>query len=637
MGTSYRIKVVQNNKSFYTTPDLKSGMGATVIPAVRGPSKPTKFNTGETQRIVQLFGAGRFETLEAIAYNNKYPLWISAPASCGVTSALLITNKGLKPIGLSLDDKDRVLNLSNLMLQYPAGKGDGENAVFEVTIPRDRLPNIDGYTPMIFITIGDEVLSLGTGDYNTDEHTISLPLTKEIDIAGTTKQITGNGTLKLHDDNEQLTLSFTFDDSCVDITKGKQVMFRITSDANQISDLDVYGVVGMRFPCKDFLSVLLSKSDKGNLNLDLIDTKSGRSVTGYPIETSLIKGKEDATGKLIYCNELFKDDDYIFVESNDNFDFENNKIVISDIPELANFKFGNRGVACDGQTLAKGWEKFKDFKKYPADVYFDVTGETEIPSTFSSLRTAIPYKRFLYPHAVNSTPTDAAQTKPAVDNRGICAFWGSAYILNPYEKTGNLLSTLMGEIASRYADAIVYSYGGRAVAWGDENQVGGQLSQGRIVEFLYNATEDEMKALDKLGINPVVLNELFGPMVASRRTTDSSGSDYSYADYSMITDYCIERIVNEVLPYQLIKFNDDIHRAIVREKAQNILKPLLIAPNNVIRDYAIKCDSDNNGDDILEQQLFVLTIAIKVTPKSEYIQFNFINSAQGGSVEEDAK
>jgi hypothetical protein len=226
---------------------------------------------------------------------------------------------------------------------------------------------------------------------------------------------------------------------------------------------------------------------------------------------------------------------------------------------------------------------------------------------------------------------------PNVQNRGICAFWGSAYIMNLYEPTGNLLSTLMGEVASRYADARVLSFGGRAVAWGDENQVGGQLNQGRIINFLYDAKEDEMQQLDKYRINPIVLNELFGPMVASRRTTDTSDTDYSYSDYSMLMDYAIERIINEVLPYQLIKFNDDNHRAVVRAKAELILKPMTQAPNNVIRDYAIKCDSENNGNDVLTQQLFVLSVAVKMTPKSEQILLNFINSAQGGSVEEDVK
>ena len=105
----------------------------------------------------------------------------------------------------------------------------------------------------------------------------------------------------------------------------------------------------------------------------------------------------------------------------------------------------------------------------------------------------------------------------------------------------------------------------------------------------------------------------------------------------MIIDYCVERIVNEVLPYQLIKFNDDNHRAIVRAKAELILKPLTQAPNNVIRDFAIKCDSENNNDEVLTRQEFILAIAIKVTPKSEFVRFFFVNSAQGGSVEEDVR
>ena len=153
----------------------------------------------------------------------------------------------------------------------------------------------------------------------------------------------------------------------------------------------------------------------------------------------------------------------------------------------------------------------------------------------------------------------------------------------------------------------------------------------------YDAKESEMQQLDKFRVNPIVLNEIFGPMVASRRTTSTEENDYSYADYSMIIDYCVERIVKEVLPYQLIKFNDDAHRAIVRAKAELILKPLVQPPNNVLRDYAIKCDAENNGDDVLTKQEFVLSVAIQPTPKSEFIRFNFINSAQSGRVEEDVK
>jgi hypothetical protein len=61
--SSYRIKVMLNNKSFTVGPDISAGQGATVIPATRGPMKPVKINRGETERIRQLFSADRYDVL----------------------------------------------------------------------------------------------------------------------------------------------------------------------------------------------------------------------------------------------------------------------------------------------------------------------------------------------------------------------------------------------------------------------------------------------------------------------------------------------------------------------------------------------------------------------------------------------
>lgn len=621
MATSYRIKVNLNNKSFFTTPDAASGTGATVIPADRGPMKPVKLGRGETERIVQLFGADRYETLEAIAYNNKYPLWISAPSVCGSTAAVLLTDEGLIPAPLSLDGGPDSLDFSDLRLQLAAGTGDGKTTAFGASVDARLLPPADGgngYIPKVCVALEGECHDATTtwdaelpgGGFNIDGGEL------------------GSGILTFSDG--KAAAKFTF---AKPPAKGEKVAIRVATD---VSD-KAYAAIGMRFPCDDFLAVAVYKSEReGFLTLDVKTRKNGGyfARAGYPLEFSLERGATSAAGALVYAPVLMRDDDFLFIQPNDNVPM-NVELWEGGSETPVDLEGGDRGARCGGTALVAGWEQFKEFKKYPADIYFDVTGEREIPMELSALRASIPYRRFLYPCPMTMKASEVE--KPSVDDRGICAFWGAAYIINPYAKTGDLLSTLMGEVASRYADARVHSYGGRAVAWGDENQVGGQLSQGRVVKFLYDATEDEMRALDKLGVNPIVLNELFGPMVASRRTTDSSGSDYGYADYSMVVDYCLERIVTDVLPYQLIKFNDDDHRSVVAGKADAVLKPLTVAPNNVIRDYAVKCDGENNGDDILSQQMFVLTVAIKVTPKSEYIQFNFINSAQGGSVEDDVK
>jgi hypothetical protein len=623
MATSYRIKVLLNNKSFTVGPDIATGMGATVIPADRGPILPVKLNKGETERIRMLFGANRYEVLEAIAYNNKYPLWVSAPHSGGSFGALLLTDTGLRPCPVSFSGDPDTIDFTNLVLQFKAGISDGKTAAWAITLDGGLFPAWTAEsTPTASLVIGDIPYD-ATLTWNESQSVFDITVSGQ-----------GNGTAEI--DGDTIVIDFAFNEPNIP-PKGTPVSFRFTTDASKL-EFPVYAIIGMRFPCDDFLAAAVYKAEtEGNLILDLQYKKKGvyYQQSGYPIEMSLVKGTVDGSGLLIYAPELLRKEDFIYVLPNPEVALDWD-VWTGGSDDLVDFKGGFRGAKCTGQLLVDGWEQFKEFKKYPADIYFDSTADPLIPPEMSVLRAEIPYRRFLYPQPIGILPSDIVGP-PMVQNRGIGTFWGAAYIMNLYEPTGNLLSTLMGEVASRYADARVFSYGGRAVAWGDENQVGGQLNQGRIVKFLYDAKEDEMKQLDKYRVNPIVLNELFGAMVASRRTTDTSETDYSYEDYSMIIDYCVERIVNEVLPYQLIKFNDDNHRSVVRAKAELILKPLLQEPNNVIRDFAIKCDSENNNDDVLTQQLFILTVAIKVTPKSEFIQFNFINSAQGGSVEEDVK
>jgi len=620
---SWRLKVQLNDKSASVGAATATGMGATVLPCGRGRTKPVKINRGETERIRQLFGATRYEVLEAIAYNTKYPLWISAPNVGGASAGLLITENGLKPVTFVGEDENAI-DLANLPMQAKAGVGNGVTVSFSATFSADVFPTFStgdtaSYMPKCYYVVNGVAKELSVS-WNASDHAYSLS------ADGVTGTITSA--------ESAVSVSLTFETAPAD---GVAVSIRMTTNTKALTK-KVYGLVGMRYACDDYMAAAVYKSENsGNLVLDLQQKRKGINypMTSYPKEFSLKKGTKNASGLIIYAPTLFKDDDNIFVKVN-----ESEEMVwdtwAGDSSDLVDFKGGYRGIEPDGTLLTEAWDQFKDIKKYPTDIYFDTTANEAVPTAFSALRDGFAkYKTYLYPQAVCTAADMLSKIPLSLSNRGIKTFWGAAYIQNPYEPTGDLISTLMGEVAAKYADALVYSYGGRACAWADENQVGGQLSMGRIVEFVYNCTEDEAKAMDTGRVNPIGPNELFGPIIMSRRSTDKSAGNYSYADYSAIVDYCVERIYNEVLPYQLIKFNDDAHRATVRNKADLILKPLLAAPNNVLREYAIKCDSENNGDDVLAQEAFVLTVAIKVTPKSETILFNFINSAAGASITED--
>jgi hypothetical protein len=423
-----------NNKSFTVGADMATGQGVTVIPATRGPMKPVKINRGETERIRQLFVADRYEVLEAIAYNNKYPLWMSAPASGGANAAMLMTDSGLLPIPIVLGGEPEELDMSNLWMQFLTGTSDGETQAYELLFPSALIPAVEGYIPHAMIIIGDE--------------SKDATLTWNAQIRGFDIMVpgVGSGTVTPSISQENLLLNWVFDQNKVP-PKGVKFSARFTTDTTQLAS-QVYALIGMRFPCADYMAVAIYKSEnEGNLMLDLRYIKKGvyYQQSGYPVEFSLTKGTVNGSGANIYIGEILKFDDFIFgIPSPDNqFDWDT---WTGGSDDLVNFEGGDRGVSCNGNMLVDGWEQFKEFKKYPADIYFDVTADPLIPPEFSALRTsAAPYRRFLYPYPMTIRPSEITQP-PNVQNRGICAFWGSAYIMNLYEPTGNLLSTLMAKL-----------------------------------------------------------------------------------------------------------------------------------------------------------------------------------------------
>jgi len=606
---TWRIVVNLINRSNSVKSPPPSGMGATVIPAIRGKNTPVKIQKGQTSRILQLYGGDSYHVLEAIAYNDKYPLWICAPHKNGVQSALLLTNDGLEPITILNDEVDFTALLTSAFM----GKGQSGVNVYAATL---------GFINKL---TANWKMSLMVGGQ-------SHPLTVTSG-AGTTLNITcslGSGTVDT--DTGQAELEF----ASVPV-EGVPIYLRYEVDVSDTA----YALFGMTFPCEDFLGMSVTSAEKDNrLNITLAEKENGvyTKLQNFPMEISLKKGTKNDAGKIIYVCEMLKDHDLIFAKVNEKKLFDSS-LWDGGQTSYTDFVGGDRGDAVTGVELAKGWQTFKSTNKYPADIYFDTTGDQAVKAAMMVLRNGpIPYKRFLAPLAPDFPDVSSALEITGIPaNRGLSVFWNAGYVQNPYTPTGDLLSTLMGEVAAKFADALVFSYGGRAVSWSDENNVGGQLTGGRIVKMLWDASKEELKDMDKKRINPIVQHETLGPIITSRRTTDTSESDYSYTDYSAIIDYCVERTVNEVLPYQITKFNDDIHRADVFTRAELILKPLIVPPNNVIRNYAIKCDAENNDDDVFARQEFVLTVAIQVTPKSEMVILNFINAGQTMRVEELVK
>ncbi len=610
---SWRISTILDNRSQKSLASSGAGIGATIAKTERSLETPVKFAKGETQRILNMLGEptpSNPSLLEAIEYNKSYPLWLLSPSTYGYHAGLLLGTTGTEVLGdalLGTDSKD----LSSITLYRVLTEAEGSSLQgFEGTVSHS-----DNYVDVSLKVYKNgeliEGLETVTGTPNTIENLEGETIVDEVSPS-------------------------TFDAATGVVELNFVEGYVSTGDVISVSyDTDIsdyYCLLEARGAGADYLKAkVVEGSEDGTFLLSYqIKNTQGNYVDAIDstIEFSIIDGTTNGFGKNISINTVFDDHDFFVAHDTNGASFDS----FTDDDSYTTITGGSRTLSDVDYTT--GYNFFQSFRSYPVDVFFDATVSDSVPALFSTLRSSYQkYSRFILPMANQSVSATLEDTLTAT-NRGISYYWGWFKLLNLYSKKGNVIGIPMGEIAKKHADSIVLSFGGLAPAWTNENGVGGILTGGRVIESVYDPSEDELQSLDEARVNPVIYDPSFGPMIVSRRTSISELNDYSFIDYSGIADYVLKNITKNVLPYQLVKMNDPAHRNIVRTKTEAILEPMTVAPYNVISEYRVKCDSENNNDQIRQEEKFVLDVAVKVTPKARTIVFTFINTPQTATVEE---
>ena len=613
MSQSWRITTLLDNRSQKSLPSAGTGTGATVVRAERSLEKPVLFARGETQRILSLLGEPtRYnpELLEAIEYNKSYPIWISSPSTLGLHSVLLV---GTGTTG------------ENPVPGYRAVT-DG----FKGITPVENLNSVTLYKTLS-ATAGTKAYSATTDSWQAEYEVESMVILKNgVEIEGITNT----------EDTFTGTPLDSLEVSLYDRTTGAvQVTF---ADAYEIVSTDVISVAFTvdlsAYYCMltsvgagpSYIKARVESEGSGTFKLHFQNKNSfGTYNTNNtsPVEFSIVPGATNGMGLNIDANEVFKNHDFFIAHTSGGAAFS----TFQEGASLVTLSGGSRDI--EDLDVATGYNFFKLFRTYSADIFFDATLIADVPAVMKELRdTYHKYSRFLLPMA-NANEATTIETPLGVQDRGFSYFWGWFEMNNPYSKKGNVIWTPIGEIAKNYADAWTLSFGGLAVAWINENGVGGQLTSGRYVRSIYDPSEANLQLMDEARINPVIYDPSYGAMIVSRRTSVAELSDYSFSDYSMIVDYILKNVTSQVLPFQIVKMNDTIHRNIVRTKTEAILQPMTVAPLNVIDSYLVKCDSENNNDEVRAREEFRLDLAVRMTPKSRLLVFTFINTPQTSTVE----
>jgi len=369
-----------------------------------------------------------------------------------------------------------------------------------------------------------------------------------------------------------------------------------------------------------FFTIALYKTEDSGVTYSLVDS--------YTV--SLVENQKDGFGKNIYIEEIFEDNDYLQVVRNSTYDIGNGFVDDSTYVAFA----GGAREEPESSDLVASWDYFKQIRKYAADIFMDPTADPSVVTAFDSLRSS--YQKYSFyimamPSGENSTTAIATKEGYGVNNAGLAFYWNQGKVRDTYNNS-SFWTSLIGRVGVKLAQ-MSDIYNGGAPAWQDENNHGGQLGSG-IIEMEYDPTETELEALDTAGINPIVQYPSYGTMIVSQRTAQSPNnlSDSSWIAHRRLFDYIISNVMNQVLVYQIVKLNDELHRRLAVSKTSIIMDPILA--ENLLAEYIAQCDTNNNDANTLAQRKFILTLGVKVTPFSETVQLEFVNVGQTVSVSE---
>lgn len=599
-----RIQVNEIDKS----QSVQSGIteiGATVARLARGPEEPIYFSKGNEALIVNVLGypnSNNPDVQEILDFNKESGIWVSAPTKNGKYGGVVVTTGGIVPFTEGLSTLDN-FTVSDLSYKETVDTADGIETTFALTLDKDYKDN----------TIEIRINGIAIADLASSE--------------AATEIITGTG-----------------------LTTGSQLV-RATG---------VLTLVFLAAPADGTLIEAVYKTDLSSITYFTLITSNPRAENDKVLVTydtilgffnikyyqknyrnqfalvkeytvSQISGTTDGFGDNIFVETILEDDYYLrgFGNNNKAYSAYTNPTIASTITA------GTRGETLTITELTAGWAYFQRFREYTADIFMDFTAIAGVEAIFDTLRTTYQkYKSYILPF-LRTSDKDAVQTLKnsySINNRGLAFYFNHALTRDNYVADKFYISQI-GRIGVKYAQ--MYDvYNGLSVSMIDENNHGGQLT-GTTLKTFFDPSEDTIAELANAGINAIVLDPLYGAMIKHEKTAQTTAvySDTSFVSNSRMFDYIILNVINQVLIFQIDKLNDTTHRTLVKTKIESIVNPLVSL--NLLREFAVKCDEENNNDEILAKKQFKVALAVKITPKSRTIVFDFIASAQGVDVEEN--
>ena len=613
MAQSWRLKTVEIDNTEKTTTSTPI-VGATVIVSPKGANTFTRFNKGDTQGVLDMFGypSKDYPTIQdALDIVSKCSMYIASPYKGGTYGGVFVTKSmGSIPFNTGVSTKI-ISDYSAVNFTNQIGISDGLTLTYTYKI--DYIQKYNAESLKLFID--------GT------EHTISISTNENIET------ITDNGEGSILD--EGCTLNKTTGDLTLvfstGIPNGTTISIGYTMDMS-----DTYFVLFDKNMQEDDLQVMVSLSDDvedafeivvarwNPINLEYVEVKNSPFLVG------LSDKSKDTYGDNIYIENIFGDNQQLFdvhVVTSIVDGFTNDTSMVK-------LKGGSRGETPTGADVASIYDQLVDTSKYQSKFCVDGTNNSEVISKYEYLR--INYQkrcRFVYCTADvdGATIVDNPNTYNfgITANRGMyqyCLNWG---IHKDVYQGNDFKCSNMGLIAGRIVDAL--NNGTGCPAWIDENGVGGILGSSIVKLSKEGTSEDILEQLDNLNFNAVVNDYNYGAMIVGWRTRQVKKTVYSNIPQSSLADTIIEQIETQVLPSRIGKLIDESSYSVVRSGIGNIMSTY----SNFFEDYYVWCDSENNTPEMRENEQLVVTVGVSFKNYARTILLTFSCYKNGVDVKEE--
>jgi hypothetical protein len=364
---------------------------------------------------------------------------------------------------------------------------------------------------------------------------------------------------------------------------------------------------------------------KFKLTLYKVTSTGNQYINQYTY--SLLQEK-DGFGASLYIFDVFMNNAYVIPKVNTAFVPTN--YGVSGV--VTTFTGGTR-VAPIASDYLSAWNNFQYSSKYPAKIFMDPAGNSA--NTINTIiQTYQPYA-----HGITVTPqgNTAAQAVSyrsglSLDTSNMSLYTNWSQIQDQFNNSYAWISQI-GSIGKRYA-LCFDAFDAESPAGVNENGHGGQLNDWQVitVDNSYSdlPTGGDLQNLDNAQINPVILDEVYGPIVQGDKTLQVSNSSLSFVGHRRLYNYIINIITKQILRKQEFKINDPNHQLTARTLIDNFLSP--IKSRQYLMDYYVICDSTNNTGATLNNRQFICDVYLQVTPNSQFVQLNMIYTPATGSI-----